>query len=155
MLSLSPVKVNIQFDTLYNPVNRMYAYNTSAAAVYFNVSGYEGKSAGNGRGGYGYYFFASNPYNQVVGASYPPGKDDSGYGNPWSMWAMNRTVPADFDWGCLHALQRRVQCGAAFSHYKFGEHRTKMGQSTSECPPCYALLFGQLPDISILVGGKD
>lgn len=146
-------KVSIQFDTLYNPVNRMYAYNTSAAAVYFNVSGYEGKSAGNGRGGYGYYFFASNPYNQVVEHLVSAGKDDSGYGNSMVNVGDELTVPADFD-GDVFTLSNGAFNVGGFSHYKFGEHRTKMGQSTSGMSANMLSYFGQLPDISIPVGGK-
>ena len=144
-------KVSILFDTLYNPVNRMYAYNTSAAAVYLNVSGYEGKSAGNGRGGYGYYFFASNPDNQVVEHLVSAAADDSGYGNSMVNVGDALTVPADFD-GDAFTLSNGAFNVGGFSHYKFGEHRTKMGQSTSGMSANMLSYFGRLPDLSIPVG---
>ena len=43
-------KVSVTFDTLFNPVTRMRLYNTDAAAIYNEISGLEGKKAGNLRG---------------------------------------------------------------------------------------------------------
>ena len=63
------------------------------------------------------------------------------------------TVPADFD-GDVFTLSNGAFNVGGFSHYKFGEHRTKMGQSTSGMSANMLSYFGQLPDISIPVGGK-
>ena len=50
------------------------------------------------------------------------------------------TVPADFD-GDVFTLSNGAFNVGGFSHYKFGEHRTKMGQSTSGMSAIMLFLF--------------
>ena len=89
-------KVSVTFDTLFNPVTRMRLYNTDAAAIYNEISGLEGKKAGNLRGSYGYYFFGSTGYKQTVENFVEEGTDSSGYNNPIVTVKDALIVPEDY-----------------------------------------------------------
>ncbi len=145
-------KISVKFDTLYNPVNRMALYNSAAATVYSEISGWDGKTAGGYRGGVGYYFFASSDFCQTVDHFNSAGTDGSSYGNNAISWGDLLTVPEDFSEAEFTLSDGAFSVGG-FSKFNFGDHRTAMGQapSTGGADNIIAF-FGRLPDISIPVG---
>ena len=142
--------VTIVFDTLYTPVNRMALYNTGAAVVYSGVSGYPGKTAGNYRGGYGFYFFASNAPHQTVANFNTASTDGSGYNNNQVTLGETLTVPADFAEAYFTLSDGSFSVGG-FSKFNMGDHRTAMGQAPNNSGGSDNIIsfFGRLPDISI------
>lgn len=142
--------VTVVFDTLYNPVNRLALYNTGAAVVYSDVSGYPGKTAGNYNGGMGFYFFASNAPHQTVANFNQVGNDGSSYGNYAVNLGATLTVPQDFN-EAYFTLTDGAFYVSGFSKFTFGQHREVMGQapnSSGGSSNIYSY-FGRLPDISI------
>ena len=148
-------EVTVVFDTIYNPVNRLAVYNTGAAVVYGEVSGYEGRTAGNYSGGMGFYFFASNEAHQKVANFNKVATDGSSYGNYAVNLEETLTVPADYaepyftlSDGSFHV--------SGFSKFNFGDHRAVMGQAPSSggSNNIYSY-FGRLPDISIPTAALD
>ena len=142
-------EVSVVFDTIYNPVNRLAIYNTGAAVVYSDVSGYEGKTAGNYSGGMGFYFFASNAPHQTVANFNEVATDGSSYGNYAVNLGETLTVPADFA-EPLFTLADGSFHVSGFSKFNFGDHRAVMVQAPSSggSNNIYSY-FGRLPDISI------
>lgn len=142
--------VTVVFDTLYNPVNRLALYNTGAAVIYSDVSGYPGKTAGNYTGGMGFYFFASHTPHQTVANFNQVGNDGSSYGNYAVNMGATLTVPQDFK-EAYFTLADGAFYVSGFSKFTFGQHREVMGQapnSTGGSSNIYSY-FGRLPDISI------
>ena len=142
--------VTVVFDTLYNPVNRLALYNTGAAVVYSDVSGYPGKTAGNYNGGMGFYFFASNAPHQTVANFNQVGTDGSSYGNYAVKLGATLTVPQDFN-EAYFTLTDGAFYVSGFSKFTFGQHREVMGQAPNSSGGSNNIYsyFGRLPDISI------
>ena len=147
--------VSIVFDTLYNPVNRLGIYNTGAAVIYSEVSGWEGKTAGNFSGGMGFYFFASNVPHQTVANFNKVGNDGSSYGNYAVNLGDTLTVPENFA-EPYFTLSGGNFYVSGFSRFRFGDHRTVLGQQpgSGSSNNIYAY-FGRLPDISIPTAALD
>lgn len=149
--------VVLKFDTLYNPMNRMAIYNTSAATVYNDISGYEGKTAGSGRGAYGYYFFASSSASQTISNFNFHTTDGTQYENIIVALGDSLTVPEDYT-GASFTLSDGTFNIGGFSNYKAGEHRSILGQNTPGSTSLAAnldLYLGRLPDISIPVADLE
>ena len=142
-------KVSVTFDTLFNPVTRMRLYNTDAAAIYNEISGLEGKKAGNLRGSYGYYFFGSTGYKQTVENFVEEGTDASGYNNSVVSVKDALIVPEDY------SAEKFVLSQGTFNVAGFGgdygAHRA-MVKTWENLSPNTSAYMGQLPDISIPVG---
>ena len=147
--------VSIVFDTLYNPVNRLCIYNTGAAVIYSEVSGWEGQTAGNYNGGMGFYFFASHEPHQTVANFNNVGNDGSSYGNYAVNLGDTLTVPLDFA-EPYFTLSGGSFYVSGFSRFNFGDHRTVLGQQpgSGSSNNIYAY-FGTLPDISIPTAALD
>ena len=147
-------KVKIEFDNVFAPVFRMMVYNTASAIVYSNVSGWEGKFAGNARGSMGEYTsFASYEPKRIVEHFVSVGTDGSGYSNSQVTLAEELTVPEDFD-GEYFTLSGGAFNIGGFMPYLLGSHYEKLGtlppsNTTNENVNCY---LGRMPDISIPVG---
>ena len=149
-------KVSVEFDTLYNPVNRMALYNTDAAVVYNNVSGHKDKTAGNERGSIGYYFYGATPAKQTVANFNELSDDGSEYQNNTVKLGAALTVPDDFEEPYFTLSDGAFNVGG-FSRYKMGDHRTVMGTepSGSGLANNISSFFGQMPDISIPTATVD
>ena len=142
-------KVSVTFDTLFNPVTRMRLYNTDAAAIYNEISGLEGKKAGNLRGSYGYYFFGSTGYKQTVENFVEEGTDSSGYNNPIVTVKDALIVPEDYS--AEHFVLSKGTFNVAGFGGDYGAHRA-MVKTWENLSPNTSAYMGQLPDISIPVG---
>lgn len=142
-------KVSVTFDTLFNPVTRMRLYNTDAAAIYNEISGLEGKKAGNLRGSYGYYFFGSTGYKQTVENFVEAGTDSSGYNNPIVTVKDALIVPEDYS--AEHFVLSKGTFNVAGFGGDYGAHRA-MVKTWENLSPNTSAYMGQLPDISIPVG---
>ncbi len=146
-------KVKIEFDNLFAPANRTAIYNTSTAVVYSEISGYDGKMAGNTRGSMGEYTFSSNPAKRTVENFVSASSDNSGYSNSQVTSAGELTVPEDFE-GEYFTLSKGSFNVGGFTPYLLGSHYEKLGiippnNTTSDNINCY---LGVLPDISIPIG---
>ena len=147
-------KVKIEFDNVFAPVFRMMVYNTASAIVYSDVSGWEGKFAGNARGSMGEYTsFASYEPKRIVEHFVSVGADGSGYSNSQVTLAEELTVPEDFE-GEYFTLSGGAFNIGGFMPYLLGSHYEKLGtlppsNTTNENVNCY---LGRMPDISIPVG---
>lgn len=149
--------VVVKFDTLYNPMNRMAIYNTSAATVYSDISGYEGKTAGSARGAYGFYFFASSSSCQTISNFNKHTTDGTQYENVIVALEDDLTVPENYTGSCFTLSDGTFNIGG-FSNYKAGEHRAILGQDTPKntlTSTGLDLYLGRLPDISIPVADLE
>lgn len=150
-------KVVVKFDTLYNPMNRMAIYNTSAATVYSDISGYEGRTAGSARGAYGFYFFASSSSCQTISNFNKHTTDGTQYENVIVALDDELIVPENYTGSCFTLSDGTFNIGG-FSNYKAGEHRAILGQDTPKNTLISAgldLYLGRLPDISIPVADLE
>lgn len=146
-------KVKIEFDNLFPPVNRMAIYNTSVAVVYSEISGCEGKYAGNIRSSMGEYTFASYGAKRTVENFISLNADGSGYSNSQVTTAGDLIVPEDFSDNTFTLKKGAFNIGG-FMPYLLGSHYEKLGvippsNVTSENINCF---LGLMPDISIPVG---
>ena len=152
--SLAPgQKVKIEFDNLFAPVNRMAVYNTASSVVYSEVSGWDGKLAGNERGSYGEYAFASYAPKRVVEHFITAGVDGSGYSNSQVTTSGELTVPENYE-GEYFTLSNGSFNVGGFTPYLLGSHYEKLGitppaNTSSNNVNCY---LGRMPDISVHVG---
>lgn len=144
--------VSIKFDTLYAPLTRMRIYNIDSAPTYTKVSGLEGKTAGAGRGSYGYYFFASTEEKQTIHNIVEEGVDDSGWANPIVTVKEELAVPEDFDGSVFTLSGGRFNVAGFGADY--GKHRTDEALPGGLSPNTMAYL-GQLPDLEIPVATLD
>lgn len=146
-------KVKIEFEGLFAPANRMAIYNTGAAVVYSEVSGWKGQFAGNARGSYGEYNFASYAPKHVVEHFVSATLDGSGYANSQVTTNGELTVPAEFE-GEYFTLSNGSFNVGGFMPYLLGSHYEKIGIEPPAVSPennnfyCYV---GRMPDISIPV----
>ena len=99
----------------------MRLYNTDAAAIYNEISGLEGKKAGNLRGSYGYYFFGSTGYKQTVENFVEAGTDSSGYNNPIVTVKDALIVPEDYS--AEHFVLSKGTFNVAGFGGDYGAHR--------------------------------
>ena len=146
-------KVKVEFDNVFAPVFRMMVYNTASAIVYSDVSGWEGKFAGNARGSMGEYTFAGYAPKRIVEHFVSVSADGSGYSNSQVTTAGELTVPEDFN-GEYFTLSGGAFNIGGFMPYLLGSHYEKLGtlppsNTTNNNVNCY---LGRMPDISIPVG---
>lgn len=139
-------EVSVVFDTVFNPVTRMSIYNTDASLFYSDVSGYPGLHAGNSRGAYGYYFWASNAAKHTIANFAAWNLDASGYANSIVSVGDKLTVPADYIDEYFTLSDGTLTVGGFGADY--GAHREMKPLPPGNKPNTQAYM-GALPDISV------
>ena len=139
--------LSIVFDRLYHPANKLAGvYNMSAAAIYTDVDGYDGKLVG---GLSNQYAFASNAASQTVG--YVLKKGSASYQKEAVL-----TVPEDY------AADTLVLSGGTLAALGYGDpygnHRgitLENGKAPNLNANVRDAVLGQLPDVTIPVTVTD
>lgn len=138
--------VVVVLDTVFNPVTRMSLYNTDAGLFYFDVSGYPGLHAGNDRGSYGFYFWASCAAKHIIDSFAVDSHDDSGYANSAISTTDVLTVPKDYDKEYFTLSDGVISVGGFGADY--GAHRA-MNDLPPGNKPNTSAFMGSLPDITV------
>lgn len=142
--------LSIVFDRLYHPANKLAGvYNMSAAAIYTDVDGYDGKLVG---GLSNQYAFASNAASQTVGYVLKKG---SGWVPSYQKEAV-LAVPEDY------AADTLVLSGGTLAALGYGDpygnHRgitLENGKAPNLNANVRDAVLGQLPDVTIPVTVTD
>jgi hypothetical protein len=145
-----PVKpgdtINIVFDTLYHPANKLASvYNMSAIVVYDNVSGYEGQMAGSTSS---QYSFASSANAQTVNNIITRSVDN--WGTASYKKQADLTVPEDYS-SDTFTLSGGQLIAVGYGD-PYGNHRgitLTDGKAPSFNASAKEGFFAQLPDIEI------
>lgn len=144
-------KINIAFDKLYHPSNKLAGvYNMSATAMYTNVSGYEGKLVG---GLSSQYNFANSANAQTVASVLKKGDY---WGSVTFLKETDFVVPEDYEYDTLN-LYGGVICVSGFGD-PYGNHRTityENGKGVNTNAKSKLAYLGTLPDISIPITVTD
>lgn len=145
-----PVKpgdtINIVFDTLYHPANKLASvYNMSAIVVYDNVSGYEGQMAGSTLN---QYSFASSDNAQTVNNIITKSVDN--WGTASYKKQADLTVPENYS-SDTFTLSGGQLIAVGYGD-PYGNHRgitLTDGKAPSFNASAKEGFFAQLPDIEI------
>ena len=141
--------INIKFDTLYHPANKLAGvYNMSAVPIYEDVYGYEGKLIG---GSDSQYSFASNNDCQTISNEINFEMRNNGWFTSEVMTKQEAlTVPEDYPYDTFTLKDGKFRIngfGDSYGNHRFISYET--GKAPNFNASTKLAFLGKLPDIAI------